>query len=115
MGDDRWGPSAERTAAAAAEAGPPQRPVRFVQVGTASGTGIALPGAVLRSSSISLMGSGLGSVSLDRLLSAIGGVFAAAAGGALRMESSVVPLEEVAQAWSRSGERIVFAVGAGGA
>lgn len=112
--DYLWGASAQAILVAAAEAGPALRPVRFVQVGTASGGEIALPGAVLRSSSLVLMGSGLGSVSLERLLASIGGVFEAAAAGALRMESRVVPLREVTHAWSLTGERIVIDTTAGG-
>ena len=54
--------------AAAAKAGPVGTPVRFVQIGTASATDITLPGAILRSSAIELMGSGIGSISLERLL-----------------------------------------------
>ncbi len=106
--DYLWGASARSLLVAAAKAAPALRPVRVVQVGTASGAEIALPGAVLRSSSIVLMGSGIGSVSLERLLAAIGGVFEAAAAGTLRMDATAVPLSEVAAAWSRAGERIVF-------
>ena len=43
---------------------PPEQPIRFVQIGSVSGETIALPSAVLRSAPITLMGSGLGSVSL---------------------------------------------------
>ena len=106
--DYLWGASARSILVAAAKASPALRPVRFVQVGAVSAPEIDLPGAVLRSSSIVLMGSGIGSVSLDGLLAAIGGVFEEAAAGMLRMASSVVPLREVTAAWSRPGERIVF-------
>ena len=54
------------------------------------------------------MGSGIGSVSLERLLAAISDVFEAAAAGTLRMAASALPLSEVATAWSRPGGRIVF-------
>jgi NADPH:quinone reductase-like Zn-dependent oxidoreductase len=60
--DYLWGSSAETLLTAAAQAAPEAVPIRFVQIGTASGADIRLPGAVLRSSSLQLMGSGIGSV-----------------------------------------------------
>jgi hypothetical protein len=46
-------------------------PIRFVQIGAVSGPNIALPSAVLRSSAIELMGSGIGSIPFDRFVHAI--------------------------------------------
>ena len=106
--DYLWGRSAERLLVAAARAGAEGVPIRFVQVGAASGADVALPGAVLRSSSITLMGSGMGSVPFDRLLAAIGGVFAAANAKGLRLAANAVPLADVESAWSREDGRIVF-------
>ncbi len=60
--DYLWGPSAERLLTAAAKAGKDAVPIRFVQVGAVSGPNIALPSAALRSSAITLMGSGIGSI-----------------------------------------------------
>ncbi len=65
MIDYLWGRSAERLLIAAAKAGKDAVPIRFVQIGAASGDDITLPGAVLRSSAIELMGSGIGSISVD--------------------------------------------------
>jgi len=62
--DYLWGRSAERLLIAAAKAGKDSAPIRFVQVGSASGSDISLPSAALRSSAIELMGSGIGSVPL---------------------------------------------------
>src|ERR1700683_1402124 len=75
--DYLWGKSAERLLIAAAKAGAEAVPIRFVQIGAASGATISLPGAVLRSSAIELMGSGIGSVPLDRFLKAIDGLLQA--------------------------------------
>ncbi len=72
--DYLWGGSAEGLLVAGAKAGVDARPIRFVQVGSISGSEIRLPAAVLRSSAITLMGSGIGSIPLDRLVTAIGGV-----------------------------------------
>ena len=53
---------------AGAKAGKDGVPIRFVQVGNASGANITLPASALRSVPIELMGSGLGSVPFDRIV-----------------------------------------------
>lgn len=109
--DYLWGPSAERLLAAGAKAG--AVPIRFVQIGAISGAEIALPGAVLRASAITLMGSGIGSVPPDRMVAAIGGLLQAAGPAGLRIAATPVPLAEVEQAWlsDDSRRRIVLTVG----
>ena len=110
--DYLWGDSAERLLKAGARAAPTSAPVRFVQIGTAGGLDITLPGALLRSSTLELMGSGIGSVSLDRLLASIAHVFEAAATAGLELATSPTPLSELEQAWPRKGEdRVVFTMG----
>src|SRR5262249_44697857 len=79
--DYLWGESAERPLIAAARAGAEAVPIRFVQIGAASGSDITLPSAVLRSSAIELMGSGIGSIPIERLIHATAGVLKAAAPG----------------------------------
>lgn len=107
-----WGPSAGHLLRAAATAAPQAVPIRFVQIGTASAAEIPLPGALLRSSLLELMGSGLGSVPMDRLLASIASVFDAAAAGKLTLAATSVPLAEVARTWSEAGEaRVVFTIG----
>lgn len=108
-----YGKSAETLLVAAAKASPDGVPIRFVQIGALSGATIALPAAVLRSSSIVMMGSGLGSVSTTRLLASIGGVFAAAASKGFTIAFKPVPLSEVETAWGNddSTNRTVFTVG----
>src|SRR5580693_6028955 len=69
--DYLWGQSAERLIIAGAKAGREAVPIRFVQVGSASARDITLPSAALRSSAIELMGSGIGSVPVERLLKSI--------------------------------------------
>lgn len=109
--DYLWGESARSLLIAAAKAGPDERAIRFVQIGSVTGGEIALPAAVLRSSAIAMMGSGIGSVSVPRLLAAIAGVFDAAAQGRLALSSTILPLEQVAQAWTAPGRaRIVLTI-----
>lgn len=110
--DYLWGKSAECLLIAGTKAGADAVPIRFVQVGAASGSDITLPSAVLRSSAIELMGSGIGSIPLDRLLNVIGGLLQATTPGGFKIAVKPVPLSEVEQAWSKddSTRRTVFTV-----
>ena len=111
--DYLWGESARTAIVAIAKAGE-DTPVRFVQVGAASGgESIDLPGAALRSSPILLMGSGIGSVSRAALLQSIRSVFEAVQPAGLRIATKVVPLSEVEGTWEKAGgkPRVVFAIG----
>jgi NADPH:quinone reductase-like Zn-dependent oxidoreductase len=107
--DYLWGKSAETIIAAIAKAVDDTAPVRFIQVGSTSASDIALPAAALRSSSIVLMGSGLKSVPLPRLLASIKSVFEAFAHARFTIKTKPVPLSEVAKAWDdNSKARVVF-------
>jgi NADPH:quinone reductase-like Zn-dependent oxidoreductase len=110
--DYLWGRSAERLLSAAAKAGKDAAPIRFVQVGSVSGPDISLPSAVLRSSAIALMGSGLGGIPLDRLVLAIEGVLRAAVPGGFQIAAKPVPLSDVERAWpiDNNARRTVFTV-----
>lgn len=101
--DYLWGKSAERLLVAGAKAGAEAMPIRFVQVGSMSGQEITLPGAVLRSSTIELMGSGIGSVTIDRLIDVTGEVLRAAVSAGFTIAADPVPLSRVEQAWSKAG------------
>lgn len=111
--DYLWGKSAEIIITTIAKAVEDARPVRFVQVGSMSGAEIALPGAALRSSAIVLMGSGIKSIPLGGLLTAIGHVFEAAGPANLQIATKSVPLSTVEKNWDAdSGKsRLVFTVG----
>ena len=113
--DYLWGKSAECLLVAGAKAGAEAVPIRFVQVGSIAGSDITLPSAVLRSSAIELMGSGIGSIPLDRLVNAIGEVLQAAVPGGFKIAVKPVPLSDVERAWSDedSTRRTVFTVDAG--
>jgi NADPH:quinone reductase-like Zn-dependent oxidoreductase len=109
--DYLWGKSAELVMMAIAKAVQNATPVRFVHVGGASGEDVQLPGAALRSSSIVLLGSGLKSVPLPRLLSAVSHVFQAVVPAGLRIATKVVPLAQVEETWAEEGKaRVVFVV-----
>ena len=108
--DYLWGPSAELLIVAAAKAGKDAVPIRFVQIGALSGGSITLPSAALRSSALVLMGSGIGSISLENMLRAIRGVMQAVIPGKLKIQTEAVPLARVEEMWNKdSGKsRIVF-------
>jgi NADPH:quinone reductase-like Zn-dependent oxidoreductase len=111
--DYLWGPSARHLLIAAAKAGRDQTPMRFIHIGAISGAEISLPGAALRSSAIQLMGSGLGSVPMDRLLAAVRALLAAAIPAGLRIATRAVPLAAVHENWADRGvtPRVVFTMG----
>ncbi len=107
--DYLWGKSAEHLLIAAAKAGVDAVAIRFVQIGSAGGLDITLPSAVLRASAIELMGSGIGSIPLDRFINAIGELLRATLPGGFRIAASPIPLSEVDRAWLRQGpDRTVF-------
>jgi NADPH:quinone reductase-like Zn-dependent oxidoreductase len=111
--DYLWGRSAERLLIAAAKAGPEAVPIRFIQIGSISGSDITLPSAVLRSSAISLMGSGIGSIPLERLVACAGALLDATVPAGLKIAARPVPLADVERAWAEddSARRTVFTLG----
>jgi NADPH:quinone reductase-like Zn-dependent oxidoreductase len=110
--DYLWGSSAESLLTAAAKAAPEAVPIRFVQIGSTGGPDITLPSAVLRSSAIEMMGSGIGSVALHRLVHVVRDLLAATVPGGFAIAVNPVPLSDVEHAWPRddSKRRTVFTV-----
>lgn len=108
--DYLWGASAQALLIAAARTGAEAVPIRYVQIGAASGDDIRLPGAVLRASALTLMGSGIGSIPGPALIRAIAGVLAAAGPAGLRIATRSVPFSSITQAWDAASgpERTVF-------
>jgi NADPH:quinone reductase-like Zn-dependent oxidoreductase len=107
-----WGQSAERLIIAGAKAGREAVPIRFVQVGSASARDITLPSAALRSSAIELMGSGIGSVPVERLLKSIDELMQATLPGGFKIATKAIPLSAVEQTWATAENmpRTVFKV-----
>jgi NADPH:quinone reductase-like Zn-dependent oxidoreductase len=99
--DYLWGKTAELLLVAGAKAGKEAVPIRFVQVGSLSGPDITLPSAALRSSAITLMGSGFNGIPRDRILKAIDELLKATVPGKFEIETNAVPLSEVARAWGK--------------
>ncbi len=109
--DYLWGSSARTILIAVAKAVEEAHPVRFVQVGEASHEPVELPAAALRSSAIQMMGSGLKSVPLPKLLDAVRHTFELAAQGAIELATTTVPLSVVADTWDAPGKpRLVYSI-----
>ena len=103
--DYLWGPSALSLLIAAARAGEEAVPIRYVHR-SGECPEPQLPGAVLRSSALVLMGSGIGSIPMEGLITATGEVMQAAVSARLGVETEVLPLSEVEPAWTReAGKR----------
>jgi NADPH:quinone reductase-like Zn-dependent oxidoreductase len=110
--DYLWGKSAERLLVAAAKTGIDDRPLRYVEIGSVSGADITLPSAVLRSTGITLMGSGIGGIPLDQVVQAVGELFAAAVTSGFGIATRPVPLANVEAAWNADdgGKRTVLTI-----
>ncbi|MBJ3815147.1 zinc-binding alcohol dehydrogenase family protein [Shimwellia pseudoproteus] len=106
--DYLWGQSALDIMTAAVTGG--DRALRFVQIGSLSGENIALHSKLLRASGLTLMGSGLGSVSNRELIASVGELLDAATKTDFTVPSRTVPLAGVNQAWTEESnrQRIVF-------
>lgn len=111
--DYLWGPSAEQILAAAS-AGKGRAPVRFIQIGTTSATDITLPGTVLRSSGIQLMGSGIGSIAMEEIVQILSRLMQAASELSFHLETRELPLSRIEEAWSATSAtpRIVLTANA---
>jgi NADPH2:quinone reductase len=107
-----WGAPAEMVLEAIGEKGLSRaaRRIRYVQVGNSAGPTITLPAATLRSTGLELMGSGFGSVSLERIFASLAEFLKEAAREPFESKAKSVPLSEVESAWNApdGGERLVF-------
>jgi NADPH:quinone reductase-like Zn-dependent oxidoreductase len=110
--DYLWGPSAQHllTAIARNQNGTAAPRIRYVQVGAISGAEISLDASVLRSSGVEIMGSGLRSVSLPRLVAGVGEALAAASAAKFEVDTTTQAMEAVESHWNddTAGRRLVF-------
>ena len=97
-----WGPPAEAFLAAITrkEFAVIKSETRFVQVGESAAPTITLPAAVLRSTSLTMLGTA-GIPPRDVLVEAFQQVMAHAAKGNLHIDTEKVPLAEIENAWQR--------------
>jgi NADPH2:quinone reductase len=110
--DYLWGQPAEILLEAIAQKGLQHAAsrIRYVQIGSAAGDPISLPGATLRSSRLELLGSGFGSASMPEILQAISEFFQESARKPFQTSIETAPLREVEAIWNRPGlgARMVF-------
>ncbi len=114
--DYLWGHPVELVIEALKSGGPTAatQAVRIVTVGSMAGEEIKLASAALRSSTLELVGSGLGSFSPDVLrefsTDVLPAMFQLAAEGKLSLDTETVPLSQIATAWQQEiapGRRLV--------
>ena len=110
--DYLWGEPAEALLAAITktEFAVAAHETRFVQAGESAGATIKLPAAVLRSTSVTMMGTGW-IPSREALVDAMDQVMTRGARGELRIETQRVALADVESVWGlekQSGKRIVL-------
>jgi NADPH:quinone reductase-like Zn-dependent oxidoreductase len=109
--DYLWGAPAEALLAAVVQKGLDHDAgrIRYIQIGNSAGPNLTLAAAVLRSSGLELLGSGFGSVSMDKLFASLRGILAAAVKEPFQMKLTTAPLRDVERLWNASGEaRLVF-------
>jgi NADPH2:quinone reductase len=107
-----WGAPAEALLEALSYKGLAQakKRLRFVQIGALAAPAISLLAATLRSSSIEILGSGMGSASLDQIVLALRDFFSMAAAQPFHFEAKAVPLKDIEMVWNAEepGVRLVF-------
>lgn len=109
--DYLWGSPAEALLDAIAQKGldHQSRRLRYIQIGSAAGPSIQFPAATLRSSGLELLGSGFGSVSLDRILAALAVFFREALREPFKIDIQIAPLRDVEKLWNqKTAARLVF-------
>lgn len=82
--------------------------VRYVEVGEMAGSHVSMPGGLLRSQDIEIVGQGGGGVPrevLARFGEALPGLLDLVKKGALRLDFEAVALKDVEAAWTRAGDR----------
>jgi len=86
--------------------------IRYIQIGALAGPTIPVDSAVLRSSGLEILGSGIGSSTLDVMLESLREMFAATVSAGFRLDTNVRPLADVTTSWGATGEerRLVFSI-----
>ncbi len=101
--DYLWGHPTEMVIAALARQGVTRSAprVRLIETGQSAGPTISLPASVLSSSGLEISGSGIGTISPERIRKAMPQLIAKVASSNLRIDTEAVPLTEIEAAWQR--------------
>lgn len=118
--DYLWGHSAELILSVLGGVGKPASPVRFVTVGGMAGDKLQLSSSILRSSDLTLVGSGPGSLSDIQMALLFGEIipemFELAARGKLTIQTETAELRDIETAWNKeipAGTRLVIVIDRG--
>jgi NADPH2:quinone reductase len=109
--DYLWGAPAETLLAAVTQKGLDHGSwrIRYIQIGNVAGPTINLPAATLRSSGLELLGSGFGSVPIERIFDCLAAILKEAAKKPFQIKLTTAPLSEVEKLWNSTDDaRIVF-------
>ena len=100
--DFLWGPVAEVALTALGTRGLANvaHPVTYVEIGAAAGATASVPAAVLRSRSVTLRGSGAGSVAHDVLATAAASYADLIGSGIVQVDAVGYPLDDISTAWA---------------
>lgn len=77
------------------------KPLRFVQIGSMAGDELPLLASLLRFRANVLLGSGSGSVPMDRVLATVRDLLASSDKAGFGIETETAPLSDVSSAWTR--------------
>lgn len=110
--DFLWGDSSVRVMEAVLrQRADRSRSLTWIHVGSMAGEVAAIPGALLRSAHLQIVGSGNGAVSGRDILTELPALAKEIARGTFHIDVKAAPLRDVEQVWSEAshtGERIVF-------
>jgi len=104
------GPPTETVLAAVARGHKGAKPVRYIIAGTSGGASTSVPTSVLGSTSLVLMGSGIGAVRVPEIVQASAEALQIARSANLQIDLTEVPLSQVEEAWvtNHDRSRVVF-------
>lgn len=97
-----WGAPAEASFDALGRSGLDEdpAPIAYVEIGQSAGPRAAVPAALLRSTAITVRGSGAGSSSMATVMAELPGYLERIADGSVRVDVDVHPLDDVGRAWT---------------
>lgn len=87
------------------------RPLAWIEIGSVTGPTAAIPSAALRAARMQIVGSGIGSVPGRDIVDELPALVNEIVRGAFRIDTKVMPLASVEEAWAAAGqtsERIVL-------
>jgi NADPH2:quinone reductase len=106
-----WGAPAEAVLMAIAQKGLDHKTwrLRYVQIGNIAGPTITLHAQILRSTGLEMVGSGFGSVSMEKIFESLRGILQEAAKRPFEIALKTAPLKDVEKLWDSEEEaRLVF-------